>query len=162
MVTIKETDEKDLPYVQKLWADGNVMRYVGFPQGLQQTEEEMKAWLAWIVSSRPLVNHYSVYEDGVYCGESFYSIDEAHDNAAAMDIKLFRLARGRGIAAKALSFAIGEAFRNGAEKVWVDPNPENRKALALYERLGFVRRPMPAYLQGEETAAAVYMERTRK
>ena len=29
-----------------------------------------------------------------------------------------------------LSFAIKEAFRNGAEIVWVDPNPENTKALA--------------------------------
>ena len=32
-----------------------------------------------------------------------------------------------------------EAFRQGASRVWVDPNPLNEKAIRLYERLGFVR-----------------------
>jgi len=45
-----------------------------------------------------------------------------------LDIKLFRFARGRGIATKALSHAIEEAFRNGAQIVWVDPDPQNAKA----------------------------------
>ena len=49
-------------------------------------------------------------------------------------------------------------FENGAEKVWVDPNPDNVKALALYERLGFVRRKMPDYLMDGEEITSVYME----
>ena len=79
-----------------------------------------------------------------------------------MDIKLFRFARGKGIATKALSFAIEEAFKNGAEKVWVDPNPNNIKAIALYERLGFVRTQMPEYLTSEEGVTSIYMELVRK
>ena len=95
----------------------------------------------------------------MYCGEAFYEIDNAHNNRAALDIKLFSFARGRGIAAKALSYAAKEAFNNGAEIVWVDPNPENAKAIALYERLGFKRQDMPEYLmtQGEEPSS-IYME----
>ena len=34
--------------VQRLWADGDVMRFVGFPNGLHQTSEEMKGWFQWI------------------------------------------------------------------------------------------------------------------
>ena len=39
MIEIRETTEKDLKNVQRLWADGDVMRFVGFPDGLHQTDE---------------------------------------------------------------------------------------------------------------------------
>lgn len=168
MITIQETTRDDLLNIQALWADGDVMKFVGFPEGLHETLENLERWLKRIESRRPMVNHYSVYEDGVYCGEAFYSIDVAHGSSAAMDIKLFRHARGRGIAAKALSHAIDAAFANGAKCVWVDPNPANMKAIALYERLGFVRKPMPDYLIEDdhlivdgEPVSAIYMELTR-
>ena len=160
MVTIRETTENDLSDIQRLWADGDVMKFVGFPEGLQETDEAMSRWYQWTASARPRVNHYSVFDDGVYCGESFYEIDPAHENAAALDIKLFSFARGKGIATKALSHAIAQAFQNGATKVWVDPNPANTKALALYTRLGFKRKPMPSYLLQENPPTSVYMERT--
>ena len=161
MITIKETTRNDLPNVQKLWADGDVMKFVGFPEGLHETDEAMSRWLDRIEAARPATNHFSVYDDAVYCGEAFYQIDPKHGSSAALDIKLFRFARGKGIAATALSYAIDEAFKHGAERVWVDPNPENMKALALYERLGFQRKPMPAYLTGGEEIASTYMELVR-
>ena len=43
MIEILETCEKDLGDVQWLWADGDVMRYVGFPEGVRQSNEEMGA-----------------------------------------------------------------------------------------------------------------------
>ena len=122
MIEIKETNIKDIDNVQRLWADGDVMRFVGFPNGLHQTS------------------------------------DEEHQSAA-LDIKLFGFARGRGIATAGLSFAIKEAFRNGAEIVWVDPNPENTKAIALYKRLGFQQKAFPAYLISEDKEQnSIYME----
>ena len=158
MIEVKETMIIDINNVQKLWADGDVMRFVGFPNGLYQTDEEMQDWFRWIESSRPVLNHYSIFEDGKYCGESFYEIDTEH-KSAALDIKLFGFARGRGIATAGLSHAIKEAFRNGAEIVWVDPNPENSKAIALYKRLGFQHRGFPEYLVSEDEApSSIYME----
>ena len=161
MMEIKETTAADLKSVQRLWADGDVMKFVGFADGLIKTDEEMKDWYRWIETNRPRINHYSIFEDGNYCGEAFYAIDPEH-GCAALDIKLFAFARGRGIGAAGLSHAIREAFRNGAERVWVDPNPENGKAIALYRRLGFRERDFPAYLlSGEEAPHSIYMELRR-
>lgn len=158
MIEVRETTVDDIDDIQRLWADGDVMKFVGFPDGLHYSDEEMTDWLRWIESNRPALNHYSIFEDGKYCGESFYQIDAALQSAA-LDIKLFGFARGRGIAAAGLSHAIKEAFRNGAETVWVDPAPDNLKAIALYRRLGFQNKDFPAHLisKGEEPAS-IYME----
>ena len=66
----------------------------------------------------------------------------------------------KGIATQALSCSIREAFNNGAETVWVDPHPENTKAIALYSRLGFTKKDMPEHViaLGEDPNAYVYME----
>ena len=61
MVTIRETTENDLSDVQRLWADGDVMKFFGFPDGLQETDEAMVRWYQWIASERPRINHYSVF-----------------------------------------------------------------------------------------------------
>ena len=160
MIVIKEADLKDVENVRRLWADGDVMKYVGFPEGLPETEENIREMILGTAERRPQSNYYAIFEDGVYCGETSYDID-ADTKSAPLDIKLFRFARGRGIGTKALSFAMAEAFRNGAETVWVDPDPENEKAVALYERLGFVRKSMPAHViaMGEDPKKYVYMER---
>ena len=159
MIEIRETTAADVANIQRLWADGDVMRFVGFPEGLHETDEAMREWLGGVIAGRPDTNHFSVYEDGVFCGETGYGIDREHGDAW-LDVKLFRFARGRGVATKALSFAIGEAFGNGAKTVWVDPDPHNAKALALYERLGFVKKEMPQHVidMGEDPVANVYLE----
>ena len=53
MIEIRETTKRDLALVKSLWADGDVMRFVGFPEGVHQTDEDMMHWFEWIVSSRP-------------------------------------------------------------------------------------------------------------
>ena len=55
MISVLETNEKDLSNVQRLWADGDVMKFVGLPDGLQQTDEDMARWYRWIAASRPPV-----------------------------------------------------------------------------------------------------------
>ena len=159
MITIKETSKEDLKNIQMLWADGDVMRYVGFPEGYHETDEAMRDWLDWLDSKRPMANHYSIYEGGKYCGETNYIIDTDH-RSASLDIKLFAFARGRGIAAQAVRHSIEQAFANGAETVWVDPDPQNAKAIALYERLGFKLKTMPEHViaLGEGPTENIYYE----
>ena len=47
MLKIKETTIEDIKSVQQLWADGDVMKFVGFPDGLHETDEEMKEHLVY-------------------------------------------------------------------------------------------------------------------
>jgi hypothetical protein len=47
-----------------------------------------------MIQNRPKVNHFSIYEDGEYCGETNYAIDTEHNNSASLDIKLFGFAQG--------------------------------------------------------------------
>ncbi len=158
MITIKESTYDDIKHIQSLWADEDVMKYI-WPGGLHETEEAVREWIDRIISARPKKNHYSIFEDGKYCGETQYAIAEG-TNSAALDIKLFEFARGRGIATQALSYSIREAFKNGAEKVWVDPHPLNVRAINLYHKLGFVQKEMPAEViaMGEDPTVYTYME----
>ena len=161
MITIKESTIDDIKNIQSLWADADVMKYI-WPGGLQETEEGVRAWLNVFISSRPKQNHFSIFEDGKYCGETQYRIDE-NTKSASLDIKLFEFARGRGIATQALKYSIKEAFKNGAETLWVDPHPGNSKAVALYHRLGFIQKEMSEYViaMGEDPNVYIYMELCR-
>lgn len=159
-ILIRPTEKKDLPLVKALWADGDVMKFVGFPEGLVQTDEEMARWYDWVLKNSPLSMHYSIFEGEVYCGETWYSIDTVHDNLTSLDIKLFVKARGRGIASKALNFAIEQARLKGAKKVWVNPVPQNEKAIKLYKRLGFSASKVPEHiLKKEGEDGYIYMEK---
>ena len=155
-ITIKETTKDDLENVMSLWNDGDVMHFVGFPEGLGTTIERMESWINWVIA-KPQRCHYSIYAKDIgYCGETFYNVDD--NGAAALDIKLFAKARGKGIAKKALLFAIDQAFVEGKAKlVYVDPHPDNKNAWKLYDRLGFLSKPRPKYLDEGET----YLEITR-
>lgn len=157
---LRLTDRADLPNVQRLWADPAVMRFVGFPEGLHESLDDLEQkWLPW-VQQPPKRQHWSVYDGGAYCGETFYEVDET--GLACMDIKLLPSARGRGVAYAALTHALDAAFREGgAKRAYVDPNPENEKALALYARLGFLPAKRPAHLE-EPDAPYVYLEMTAK
>lgn len=159
MITIKETTMEDIKNVQRLWADGDVMRFVGFPDGLHETDEAMQQWLKRLNIAKPTKNHFSIYENEKYCGETGYGLDREH-SSAWLDIKLFGYARGRGIATQAISYAMEEAFKNGAETVWVNPDPQNVKAIALYERLGFKQKNMPEHViaLGEDPTTTIYFE----
>lgn len=159
-IYIKATSKEDLLNVQRLWADPEVMLYVGFPNGLHETIEHLEnRWLLW-VQHPPLRQHYSIYADGIgYCGESFYDVDDT--GLACMDIKLLPCARGQGIAFKGLSHALNHVFtQTAAASAYVDPNPENTKAIRLYERLGFRCTDLAAHLE-DPGCPSVYMELTR-
>jgi RimJ/RimL family protein N-acetyltransferase len=156
-IRIKETDQSDLPNIMQLWNNGQVMFYVGFPRGLGVTIERLQQWLTG-VNQDIFRRHYSIYAENIgYCGETFYDIDHEHD-LAILDIKLLPKAQGKGIAAYAFSNVIDQVFSNDlATKACVDPHPDNKKAWKLYEKLGFISKPRPAFLEKGPT----YLEVTR-
>ena len=150
-IKISETCHSDLHNLMSLWNNGQVMAFVGFPEGLGITEDKLENWLNWAIS-KPGRCHYCIYHTDLgFCGETFYNVLEKHD-VAALDIKLLPISQGKGIAEYSLRFAINQAFRIGkAKKVYVDPHPENKKAWKLYKKLGFINKPRPVFLQEWDT-----------
>lgn len=157
-ILIKETEKEDLLNVMDLWNNGEVMFFVGFPNGLNTTMEKLESWLENI-KKEEFTKHYSIYEEELgYCGETFYSVDRIND-LATLDIKLFPKARGKGIASYALGYAINEIFKNNlAARAYVEPNPKNERAFKLYERLGFISKKRPEFLEPFE----IYLEITKE
>lgn len=155
MITIKITEREDLLNVQRLWASPDVMHFVGFPEGLHRTLEQLEQWVKRI-QNPPHRLHYSIYDGAVYCGETFYDVDET--GLASMDIKLLPSAREKGIANFVLSYALDQAFlMGGATRAWVDPHRENASSQKLYDRLGFRQANRPAHLD-EPGDIYIYME----
>ena len=142
-IKIVETSTTDLEHVADLWNNGDVMHFVGFPEGLGVTADALEAnWLPK-VNVDDKTKHYSIYSDELgYCGESFYKITA--ESKGMLDIKLLPKARGKGIAFQGLKHAIRQAFDLGKAKVvFVDPHKKNRTALKLYKKFGFKALPHP-------------------
>ncbi len=140
MIIIKETNKKNLPDLMSMWNDGEVMYYVGFPNGLGMTEEKIDAWLD-AINKKSDTKHYSITDrEAGFLGETFYSF-ESLEKPATLDIKLIKSARNKQVARLALSFAIDQLFKNtNAILACVDPNIANFPAQKLYEKLGFVEK----------------------
>ena len=147
VVKICPTEANDLPDLLRLWNDGRVMRWVGFPEGLQYDSEYVAEWLS-VINSKPDRHHYVIRDAALeFCGELYYKIDYVH-HMASLDIKLVPEAQGKGIATEALGALIDLVFRteHGVESVWVEPWPENKAAQRLYSRCGLSQRSRPAHL----------------
>jgi len=157
MLEIKSTSITDLRNVMNLWNNGDVMFYVGFPNGLNINYEQVQKWHQNIINSTN-TKHYSIYDTNLgYCGESFYSYDDKYD-LASLDIKLHKAAQGKGIAHLSLKNTINELFSNTrATRCYVDPHVDNKKAWSLYKKLGFTEKVRPLHLE----ESSVYLELTK-
>jgi ribosomal protein S18 acetylase RimI-like enzyme len=158
---IKETDESDLDNILSLWNDGEVMRFVGFPDGLGYDKEKMTVWYESIKQTKRFV-HFSIYaEDGVYCGETGYALGKKVDENIGIDIKLLPFAQGKGIAEFSIRYIIEIMKKeNFCRTIWVDPHKDNIRAINLYKGLGFEQKTFPNYLAHEDEGNHIYMELT--
>lgn len=157
-VIIKETNENDLQDLQRLWNNGEVMRSVGYPEGLGQTFAEMTLWYNNIVESYK-ANHYVILnKDHDFCGEIFYRKDPEHKRAG-LDIKILPETQGNGLATEALELFIDYIFKNEEEieVVWTEPAEENKAARRLYTRVGLQEKERPDDIGAE----VPYWELTR-
>lgn len=66
-------------------------------------------------------------------------------------------ARGRGIGRRLLLFAIDEARRMGAHRLYLESNKRAAAAVHLYEQLGFRHLPTPQH-ESKYARADVFME----
>jgi len=148
-IRIRPCRHEDLPFLQTLWNDGAVMRYHGYPHGMQVTEESMEQW--WAMTQRAeeakggdlaFATPYCVIErlDGTLIGEFAYSFDA--QQRASVDLKLAPEYWKQGYAGEALVMALRDIFATTpVKKIVVEPLPDNAPALALMRRCGFQPAP---------------------
>ena len=158
-VIIKSTEEEDLKYIQSLWKNKEVMKWVGYPDGLNVTIEKLKKWLNKIDRSR-LRKSFVVSElaSNSFCGELFYEIDREY-NRAGLDVKFLPEAQGKGLGTEAFNILIKYIFENelDVEAVWTEPAQNNIHARKVYEHCGLKISRQPVYMVHRE----LYMELTR-
>ena len=150
-LTIFSTEKSDLPDLLRLWNDGRVMCWVGFPNGLEYSLETMAQWLLHL-NSNPDRQHFVIRtSEREFCGELYYEIDR-HHRMASLDIKLVPDAQGKGFATQSLNTLINHIFQTESdlELVWVEPRSDNVAAQRLYQRCGMQLQPRPLHLgEGE-------------
>ncbi|MBI5485612.1 MAG: ribosomal protein S18-alanine N-acetyltransferase [Deltaproteobacteria bacterium] len=99
---------------------------------------------------------YVAVTDGIVAG--YVCLMSLFEEAQILDIAVAPEMRGRGIAQELLGHAIAVAREKEAELLALEVRVSNISAIALYERLGFVRTGLrQKYYEGREDA--VLMEK---
>lgn len=140
MIIILETKNSDLDNIKKIWEKREIIK----------TDLEMLTWFNWINDNRPIINHYSIFDDDIYLGEASYNIDQSTQNAS-LDIMLIPNARGKGYATKALRFVMAQAILNGAQHTYVNLKKDNNKAITLCERVGMIEKELPDFIKNNNS-----------
>jgi 2,3-diketo-5-methylthio-1-phosphopentane phosphatase len=123
--------------LKAIWESGEVMKHVGFPDGLGWDGARYEAH--WSKVSRQRENFHIALEDkeGNFLGEAKLSAP-GDDGYSSHDLKLAPEYWGRGFAREAWQIMLQAAARRWPEsRALVTPSVENLRAIKLYESLGF-------------------------
>lgn len=166
-IQIRPTSREDLPFLQALWNDGNVMRYKGYPDGMHVTDACMERWWSMTPQAQDATTndlaltppHCTLHLlDGTPIGELSYSLDV--QRRARIDLKLAAQYWGQGLATEALTLALRELFAiTDITKVIVEPVPANTRALQLFQRCGFHPAPTENHPHRWECTRQSFAER---
>lgn len=64
-----------------LWNDGRVVKWVGFPDGLEYDWNDVSDWFTRLEAD-PTRHHFVVPALEIsYCGEAYYAVEKAHQRA---------------------------------------------------------------------------------
>ena len=160
-VTLKSTEDCDVPDLMSLWNDPRVMTLLGFPDGVGYTEDSARQWLHDTVECNPNRHHYVAQAEGLrFCGEVHFTVDPEH-RRAGLDIKFIPDAQGRGLATDALTTLIDHVFRTqpDVDECWTEPSSRTVRAQRLYRRCGL--RPKRRPVDMRQHASYWAIERSR-
>ncbi len=146
-VELRPTTAGDLGSLARLWNDGRVMWWVGYPNGLGISSSDLRRWHDR-VRSDPRRHHFVVIgADGSFLGEAYY---ETAGSRAGLDIKLIPEAQGRGLGTAAFQALIEEvwASERDVDAVWTEPDEQNTPARRLYAKCGLRPRSRPDEVPG--------------
>ncbi len=132
-MVIRKANVEDAKTLCDWWNNGELMKDVGFPNGLGKRVEEVekqivegkKVLLMLLLGNKPI-------------GEAVYG--DLNNGICEIGIKICEInLQGRGYGKRFLSLFINELFDTGYEKIVLDTDLENIRAQKLYEKVGFKR-----------------------
>ncbi len=135
-LTIRSAVPDDAEILTAWWNDGAVMAHAGFPNGLGTTAERVRAQIRRNESgvSELLI----VLCGGVPIGEMNYRSESKA--SAEIGIKLcVSSMQNRGLGKRLLALLLEQLFELGFRTIRLDTNPNNHRAMHVYETLGFRR-----------------------
>lgn len=155
---LRVTSQENLDDLMRLWNDGRVMQWVGFPDGLGYDRGAAQGWFDKL-RTNPQRHHFVVLtRENRFCGEAYYKVDP-DTGRAGLDIKLLPEVQMKGLGTDALRILIRHVFQVevSVDAVWTQPSQLNVAAQALYTRCGLKSKPIPSDNQAGES----YWELTR-
>lgn len=130
---------RDLPLFRKLYADADTMRHIGRPLSEREVEPSFRATLSATCSPRgPWF--FAIVEKRGSAGIGLCSIRNfsVRQRSIETGLMLIRTARGRGLAAEALTVLLDVAFRAlPIDTVWVQYRRANTAVARLFDALDF-------------------------
>lgn len=139
---IRLPKSSDFEFIKNLWLDGEVMNFVGFPEGLKVSDQEIYDWLhrdnkevfRLIVEEKETKE--PIAETGWGTGVKYPFTNSR--KCTGLEIKIKKSYWGKGYGTEILHGVIDHIFENTNYKVvYVDPNIDNIGAVSLYKKLGF-------------------------
>lgn len=131
---IRDVTIADAELLTKWWNDGEIMKEVGFPYGLNKTVQKVKAEI------EKSAFHLLILElDKKPIGEMNYK--ECNEKTVAIGIKIcYTSLQNRGLGKKYISMLISSLFHDhGYKKIVLDTALKNKRAQHVYEQIGFHR-----------------------
>ncbi len=123
--------------IRELWESGEVMRLVGYPDGLGWSEAEFNSFWPKMLNDDKSIRLALEDKSGGFLGEAMIAFP-ADNNLCEPDLKLLPEFWGRGLAFEAWQIILDRIGARWPEAgILVTPNIENHRALNLYRKLGF-------------------------
>ena len=128
---------RHLREIQTLWENGDVMQYVGYPDGLGKTDAYYNHLLDKLETNNNIIYTAIEGKDGAYMGEAKIAFPN-DDGICKPDLKLLPEYRGKGFGFEAWNMIIDRTgCRWPDASLIVTPNIENKRAINMYHKLGF-------------------------
>lgn len=150
MISFRKVTKKDVPIILKWWNDGNVMKYVGFPQGLNINDNEVVQSIKGYQGQEQADFFVILDEDGKVIGEFCFKL--IREDTATFDIKIGEVNRqGKGYGRQSVLQGIEYiAQMKTIDFIEIGVSPENSRAISLYRSVGFkeIRRLKNHWIDG--------------
>jgi len=136
---IRPVRADDLAHLLCWWNDGEVMRHVGFPNGLGITMEELKAsWKKWKDDPLGLMKIICL-KDGTGIGETCFHDYQPDNKQVEIGIKICRSDLwGQDLGTEALAAMTRYAFETlEVNRVLLNPSKTNARIIHVNEKCGY-------------------------